>query len=164
MDDAHSMKLQDRWVDEARGLVSREIFVSDDVYRLELERIFDRTWMFVAHESEVPATGDYVVRTLGSAPVIVVRDADRAVHVLLNSCRHRGTKLCRADAGNARQFVCPYHGWSYERNGRLITTTFDRHFPAGTDFSQLGLVAAPRVENYKGLIFACWDAVGEQSL
>ena len=113
--------------------------------------------MFLAHDSEIPETGDYVTRTLGSAPVIVVRDSGGAVRALLNSCRHRGAKLCRTDAGNARQFICPYHGWSYQKDGRLITTTYDRHFPEGTDFSQWGLVAVPRIETYKGLIFGCWN-------
>jgi phenylpropionate dioxygenase-like ring-hydroxylating dioxygenase large terminal subunit len=70
-------------------LVSRDAFVSDEVYRLELERIFDRTWMFSAHETEMRESGDYLSRTLGSVPVIVVRDTDGKVHALLNSCRHR---------------------------------------------------------------------------
>ena len=145
------------WVDTARGLVERDAFVSDDVFRLEFERIFDRTWMYLAHESEIPAAGDYVARTLGSAPVVVVRGADGTIHAHLNSCRHRGTKLCRADMGNAAHFVCPYHGWSYRHDGSLITTTFDRHFPDGTDFSELALIKVPRVESYQGLIFGCWD-------
>jgi phenylpropionate dioxygenase-like ring-hydroxylating dioxygenase large terminal subunit len=149
--------LAEGWVDATRGLVSRDAFVSDEVFRIETDRIFARTWIFLAHESEVPSAGDYVVRRLGSAPVIVVRDAGGAIYVLLNSCRHRGTRLCRAEAGNARNFVCPYHGWSYATDGRLITTTFDQHFPPGTDFAALGLVRAPRIENYRGLVFASWD-------
>ena len=146
------------WVDVERGLVSREAFTSDHVHRQEMSRIFDRTWIYLAHESEVPAPGDYVVRQLGSAPVIVVRDNDGALHVMLNSCRHRGTKLCRADAGNSDSFTCPFHGWSYERGGALISTGFDHHFPDGTDFSQLGLVHAPRVDDFHGLVFACWNS------
>ena len=66
--------LPQSFIDEARGLVDRKAFVSDDVYRLEIERIFNRTWVFLAHESEIPGPGDYVARTLGTAPVIVVRD------------------------------------------------------------------------------------------
>src|SRR5262245_11429520 len=128
------------WIDVRRGLVSREIFVSDDVWRLEMERIFDRTWVFLAHETEIPAAGDFVSRTLASAPVIVVRGDGGALHALLNSCRHRGARVCRADSGNTRNFVCPYHGWTYERSGKLVTTTFDRHFPKDFDFSQHGLV------------------------
>ena len=146
------------WVDVQRGLVSRDIFVSDDIWRLEMERIFDRTWLFMAHETEIPKPGDFVVRNLGQAPVVVVRDADGTVHALLNSCRHRGAKLCRADSGTARNFVCPYHGWTYERSGKLITTTFDKHLPKDFDFAENGLVRVPRTETYKGLIFGCWNA------
>jgi len=146
------------WVDFKRGLVSRDIFVNDEICRMEMERIFDRTWLFLAHETELPAAGDYVSRTMGSAPVIVVRDTDGTFHALLNSCRHRGAKVCRADSGNARNFVCPYHGWTYERSGRLVTTTFDRHFPKDFDLSQHGLARIPRLETYKGLIFGSWNA------
>ena len=145
------------WVDIAQGVVSREAFVSDDVYRLELTRIFEKGWVFLAHETEILAPGDYVVRTLGKAPVIVIRDSDDTVKAMLNSCRHRGTKLCRSDTGNARRFVCPYHGWTYERDGQLITTTFDAHMPSGMDFSQWGLIRVPRVETYRGLVFGSWD-------
>ncbi len=143
-------------VDARRGLVARAAFTSDEIFRQEMAQIFDRVWGFVAHESEIPNPGDYVVRRLGSAEVIVVRDATGA-RVLLNSCKHRGAKLCRADSGTARNFVCPYHGWSYERDGTLITTTFDRHLPADLARSELNLVVAPRVEIFCGLIFACWN-------
>jgi len=136
------------WVDTRRGLVSREVFVSDEICRLETERIFDRTWVFLAHETELPAAGDFVSRTLGSAPVIVVRDADGTVHALLNSCRHRGARICRADSGNVRNFICPYHGWTYESSGKLVTTTFDRHFPKDFDFSQLGLARVPCLQTH----------------
>jgi phenylpropionate dioxygenase-like ring-hydroxylating dioxygenase large terminal subunit len=145
------------WVDVRRGLVDRKAFISDDIYQLEIERIFNRTWIFLAHESEIPGPGDFVARTLGSAPVVVVRDDNGEIRALLNSCRHRGTKLCRADSGNIRRFVCPYHGWSYERDGRLITTTFDRHLPQDIDFSELGLVPVTRLANYRGLIFGSWN-------
>jgi len=145
------------WVDVERGMVSRDAFTSDDVYRQEMSRIFDRSWIYLAHDSEIPAPGDYVVRQLGSAPVIVVREEGGQVRVMLNSCRHRGAKLCRADAGKAENFTCPFHGWTYERGGALITTGFDHHFPDGTNFSELGLVRAPRVDNFHGLIFASWE-------
>jgi PAH dioxygenase large subunit len=146
-----------RWVDVRRGLVSRDIFVSDEIFRLEMERIFDRTWVFLAHTTEIPAAGDFVSRSLGSAPVVVVRDNDGMVHALLNSCRHRGARVCRADSGNVRHFACPYHGWTYDRSGRLLTTTFDRHLPKDFDLSVHGLVRVPQVEVHKGLIFGSWN-------
>ena len=145
------------WVDAVRGTVARDAFVSQEVYRLEVERIFDRTWMFLAHHSEIPEAGDYVVRALGSAQVVVVRDSGGEVRVLLNSCRHRGTRLCREDSGTARSFVCPYHGWSYARDGRLITTTYDQHLPPGTDLADWGLIPAPRVDTFRGLVFGSWN-------
>ena len=150
------------WVDATNGTVRREAFVADDVFRLELSRIFDRGWVFLCHETEIPNTGDYVARQLGSAPVIVVRDGEGDARVFLNSCRHRGTKVCRADTGNTRSFVCPYHGWTYELDGRLISTSYDDHVPADMDFADWGLIPAPRVESDNGLVFACWDpdAVG----
>src|SRR5215510_1300455 len=147
-----SVAVRQRWVDEIRGFVSREAFVAEETYRQELERIFGRCWILLAHESEIPQSGDFVVRQFGGAPVIVVRDGK--IRALLNSCRHRGTEVCRADAGNTRHFVCPYHGWSYHLDGSLMTTTFDRHFPEKTtSFPELGLVAVPRVETYRGLVF-----------
>ena len=78
------------WVNVQRGLVSRDVFVSDEIYRAELERIFDRNWVFLAHQTEIPAVGDFVSRMLGSAPVIVVRDADGSVHALLPASRDKG--------------------------------------------------------------------------
>lgn len=149
-------------VDEERGLVSRELFVNEDLFQLENERIFNRLWLFVAHESEIQSPGDFVARSLAGEPVIVIRNDDGRVKVLLNSCRHRGVRVCRTDSGNARRFICPYHGWVYERSGKLVTTSFDRDFPVGTDFSSWGLIEVPRVESYRGLVFASWnrDVVG----
>jgi PAH dioxygenase large subunit len=153
----HSPLPSPNWIDVQRGTVSRAAFVSDEIFQLEMERIFDRNWVFLAHETEIPLAGDFVVRTLGSAPVIVVREADGSVLAFLNSCRHRGARVCRGDAGNAKQFVCPYHGWSYKRTGELLTTTFDEHQPKDLDFSKWSLIKVPRLSNYKGLIFGSWN-------
>lgn len=146
------------FVDVEKGVVRREAFTSDDVYRLEVERVFQRSWLYLGHDSELAEPGAYVVRRMGSAPIILVRLQDGRIAAFLNSCRHRGAKLCRTDAGKARNFVCPYHGWSYRLDGSLLTTTFDHHFPDGMDFSSLDLVAVPRLETFCGLIFGCWDA------
>lgn len=146
------------WINVQRGTVSREAFVSDQVFQLEMERIFDRNWIFLAHETEIPQPGDFIVRALGSAPVIVVRQVDGSVTGFLNSCRHRGARVCRGDAGNVKQFVCPYHGWSYKRTGELMTTTFDEHQPKDFAFKDWSLIRVPRLETYKGLIFGSWNS------
>jgi nitrite reductase/ring-hydroxylating ferredoxin subunit len=145
------------WVDDKRGVVSREIFFSEDVYQLERKRIFARAWLYIAHASEIANPGDFVTRSMGDVPVIAVRADDGSVSVLLNTCRHRGVRVCRADRGSAKNFSCPYHGWTYDQKGRLITTTVDQLLPENTDFSQWGLIAAPRIDSYKDLIFASLD-------
>ena len=107
-------------VDAERGVVDRSIFVDDDIFAAEQERVFTRAWVFVAHESQIPAPGDFFTSRMGTESVIVARDKNRQVHVFLNSCRHRGMKVCRYDEGNTTNFTCPYHAWVYGTDGRLI--------------------------------------------
>src|SRR5579871_4184385 len=97
----------------SEGLVSARIFSDPDIYELEMERLFAHCWLFVAHASEIPQPGDFVVRSMGADPVIVSRDQDGHVHVLLNVCRHRGRQVCTEDAGRTARFQCGYHGWTY---------------------------------------------------
>jgi phenylpropionate dioxygenase-like ring-hydroxylating dioxygenase large terminal subunit len=140
-----------------QGEIPAAIFSDPDVYRLEQDAIFSRCWLFVAHESEVPSPGDYVTRYMGEHPVIVTRDEHGKIQVLLNVCRHRGMRICRADLGNASHFRCPYHGFTYKNDGDLIGIPFQKEI-YGDDFdkSRFGLVKA-RSESYAGLIFATWS-------
>ena len=94
-------------VDLEHGIISREIFVSEEIYRQQLEQVFARAWLFVGHESQVPHPDDYVVSRMGEESVILTRDRQGDLHVLLNTCRHRGMKVCRYDAGTTRIFTCP---------------------------------------------------------
>src|SRR5215470_4999869 len=107
-------------VDVDRGIISREIFVSEEIYRQELERIFARAWLLLGHESQIPRPGDFTVTSMGEESVILCRDASGRIRVYLNSCRHRGMKVCRYDEGNTIEFLCPYHGWSYGTDGTLV--------------------------------------------
>src|SRR5262245_21756456 len=91
--------------------LSLRLFADPEIYRWELERLFSRAWIVLAHESELPNLGDFVSRSLGEDPVIVSRDEAGQVHVMLNVCAHRGMQVCRAEYGNAESFRCPYHGW-----------------------------------------------------
>ena len=79
----------------SKGQISREIFVNDEIYKKELERIFTRAWLFVGHESQIPNPGDFFVSSMSEESVILCRDREAKVHVFLNSCRHRGMKVCR---------------------------------------------------------------------
>ena len=154
---ASSAAYDPTWVDMQHGLVSRELFVDTGIYNAEVEHLFARSWLFLGHETEVRSPGDYVTRLMGGAPVILIRQTDGSVGALLNSCRHRGAELCRTDSGRVARFICPYHGWTFERDGQLVTTTFDQHLPEGLDHKTLGLVSVPRVETYKGLVFGSWQ-------
>jgi phenylpropionate dioxygenase-like ring-hydroxylating dioxygenase large terminal subunit len=94
-------------VNTDKGTISREIFVNADIFEQELEQIFARSWLLVGHESQIPKRNDYVVSRMGKDSVIMTRDPQDNIHILLNSCRHRGMKVCRYDSGNARSFTCP---------------------------------------------------------
>ena len=74
----------------------------------------------MGHESQVAKPGDYFVSSMGEEAVILCRGRDGQIHVFLNSCRHRGMKVCRYDEGNTPVFTCPYHGWSYATDGKLV--------------------------------------------
>jgi phenylpropionate dioxygenase-like ring-hydroxylating dioxygenase large terminal subunit len=126
-------------VDLKTGQISREIFVNEAIYQEELERIFARAWLFVGHESQIPNPGDFAVSGMGEESMILCRDRAGEVHVFLNSCRHRGMKVCRYDEGNTAVFTCPYHGWSYGTDGRLVGVPFFREaYRSALDRSQWG--------------------------
>jgi len=90
--------------DPATGVLRRHIFADEAIYQQELERIFARGWNFMCHESQVPESGDFFMNWIGEDEVIVVRGRDQKIHVLINSCPHRGNTVCRAELGNTRSF------------------------------------------------------------
>src|SRR3972149_3861622 len=100
--------------------VNRRALVEEEVLEAERRRIFDTCWIYVGHESEVTAPGDFRTRVICGRPVIFCRDSKSAVCVFLNTCRHRGTVVCREAEGNTRSYQCFYHGWTYDPDGRLI--------------------------------------------
>ena len=146
-------------VDVDRGFISREIFVNEEIYRQEQEQVFARAWLFIGHESQIPRPGDFFVSSMGEESVILCRDRAGLIRVFLNSCRHRGMKVCRYDEGNTVEFMCPYHGWSYATDGALVGVPFLKDaYGAQLDRSQWGLIEVAQLENYKGAIWATWDA------
>jgi 3-phenylpropionate/trans-cinnamate dioxygenase alpha subunit len=140
--------------DPATGVLDRRVLSDEAIYRLELERIFARGWNFMCHDSQLKAPGDYLVSWIGEDQVIVVRGEDGEINVLLNTCRHRGNALCRAEQGRAKSFVCSYHGWNYALDGRLLGAPgASTYYHGELDRERLGLVKA-RVESYLGFHFA----------
>jgi phenylpropionate dioxygenase-like ring-hydroxylating dioxygenase large terminal subunit len=144
-------------IDAETGRLDRRIFVDEDVYREEMEKVFGRAWVMVAHTSLVPKPHDFFLSYIGEDPVIVTRDADDKIHVMLNMCRHRGNRVVRADDGNAKSFMCTYHGWTYNSDGCLNYIPGEKEaYYSEIDKSGLGLIEA-KVDTYAGLIFATWD-------
>jgi phenylpropionate dioxygenase-like ring-hydroxylating dioxygenase large terminal subunit len=148
----------DRWVNHERRTVTRSIFVDEDVYQAEQERIFARAWLFLGHESQIAKPGDYFVSRMGEESVILTRDRQGEIHAFLNSCRHRGMKVCRYDEGNTPVFTCPYHGWSYGLDGSLVGVPyFKEAYHSELKKNEWGLVEVAQLANYKGTIWATWD-------
>jgi phenylpropionate dioxygenase-like ring-hydroxylating dioxygenase large terminal subunit len=144
-----------------RGRVNIAIYTDPEVFQDEMRRIFYTTWVYIGHESEIRHPGDYKTTYIGLVPVILSRDEDGQVHVLINRCSHRGTTVCQREYGNANYFRCEYHGWVFACNGDLAGVSLRRGFGEGEiDEAELGLDHAPRVERYRGLVFASLSPTG----
>jgi len=140
------------------GLIAREIYVNEGIYQQELEQIFARAWLFIGHESQVPNPGDFMMSRMGEEEVILVHDRHDKLHVFLNTCRHRGMKVCRYDDGNTLLFTCPFHGWSYDTDGRLVGVPHHKvAFHEELKKDQWGLHEVAQMTNYYGSIWATWD-------
>jgi phenylpropionate dioxygenase-like ring-hydroxylating dioxygenase large terminal subunit len=157
VDLGRSLRVEDL-VDVERGLVDRRSFSDQEIYDLEMERIFARAWNFMCHESQIPKPGDFFMNYIGEESVIVTRDKEGGLNVLLNTCRHRGNAVCRAEQGHASSFMCTYHGWTYSLKGDLIGVPGSKDLYHGElDRDQWGLIQAPHVESYRGFVFANMD-------
>jgi phenylpropionate dioxygenase-like ring-hydroxylating dioxygenase large terminal subunit len=142
--------------------VHRAAYVDADVFALEQERIFRRVWLYVAHESEIPEVGDYVLAPMGANEAIVVRQADGSIAALHNRCAHRGARVAVLPRGHVRMFTCAYHAWSFGLDGALGAIPqadgYPGKTPCGTDNNSLKRV--PRVASYRGFIFASHASSG----
>lgn len=150
--------------DVRRGMIPAHIYNDREIFELERDRLFSRAWLFIGHESEIPSNGDYVVRRLLDDSFILTRDSAGEVRAMFNMCLHRGMQVCRAEMGNASNFRCPYHGWSYRNDGRIIGLPFHQDAYGGeTGFKKKGktLLPAPNLATYNGLIFISLDPAAE---
>src|ERR671915_566739 len=132
--------------------VHRSVYADPAIFDLEMERIFGRAWLVLGHESQVKSPGDYFTTRMGREPVVVVRNDDGRIGVLVNRCAHRGSMVCAEGRGSVERFVCPYHGWSYDRGGVLRAVPFESGYER--DKLPKGLKPVPRVAVYRGFIFA----------
>jgi phenylpropionate dioxygenase-like ring-hydroxylating dioxygenase large terminal subunit len=151
----------DELINEPMREVSLRVMDDVELYKIELERVFAKTWLLLAHDTEIPKKGDFVLRDMAEDQVIVTRDLEGEINVLLNVCQHRGMKVCRAEAGNGLVHRCIYHGWVFKANGDFVGAPVEKECMHGDmrPKEELGLKKA-RVAVYGGLIFATWNIDG----
>lgn len=144
------------------GRVNRRLYTDPEIFETEMERIFGRAWIYVGHESQVKNPGDYRTTRIGRQPMVMSRHSDGEIYVLHNRCAHRGAKVLGRDAGHAEEFVCCYHGWVYDTDGRLTGVPLKHGYPGhfDPDDPNTAMVQAPRVSNYRGFVFASLAADG----
>lgn len=147
--------------DVRSGLIPAAVYSDSEIFELEKRRVFGRAWTFMAHESEIPEPGDYVVRRIIDDSFIVTRDEQGVIRALFNMCLHRGMQVCRSELGNASHFRCPYHAWTYKNTGELAGVPFHKDAYGGEEGLHrkgTSLLPAPRLDTHAGLIFASLDA------
>ena len=137
--------------------VHRDVYLSEELFALEQERFFARTWLFAGHASQVPQPGDYWSRELAGRPVMMVRQADGSVRMFYNRCAHKGAQLVSEESGNTGKFFrCPYHAWTYKLDGKSLAIAFKGGYE-GTRLNECeagqGLTPLPHMVNYRDFIF-----------
>ena len=141
--------------------VHRLVYLDPAVFEAEMARIYARTWVYVGHESEVATPGDFKTTTIGRQPVVLVRQPDGTLAVLFNRCSHRASTVCLERRGSAHHFRCPYHGWTFRLDGSLIGATYGDGYDDGDlDGPEFALGRVPRVDSYRGFVFASLAAEG----
>ena len=137
--------------------VNRRSFTDPDIMALEQQRVFEQSWVYAGHESEIPHPGDFVARDVVGRPVILARGSDGVVRVLLNTCRHRGALVCLEKKGNCKTFQCYYHAWTYDNQGELVGIPGEERYSPAFDRKAMGLGVPPRTEIYRGFVFISFN-------
>ena len=136
------------------GRVHQRVYTDPDIFDLEMARIFERSWIYVGHESQIAEPGDFLRAPVGRHDVLVVRTDDGGIAGLHNRCAHRGSQIVAQDAGNIQTFNCPYHGWTYARDGSLIAIPAKGDYGADFDTQPHHLHRVANIASHRGFIFA----------
>lgn len=143
--------------------VHKSVYTDPQIFELEMERIWHKSWVYVGHASQVKNPGDYITTTIANEPIVLVRDKNNNVHVLYNRCGHKGAVVATKPCGKGSVFRCPYHGWTYKLDGQLQATPHKIGYEnTGFDPSdpQFSMRPVECFENYHGFIFACLSTGG----
>jgi anthranilate 1,2-dioxygenase (deaminating, decarboxylating) large subunit len=143
--------------------VARAMFTEPELFDLEMELIFEKTWIYACHESEIPQPHDFVTMQAGRQPMIITRDGNGNLNALVNACAHRGATLTRSSRGHQSSFVCSFHAWTFRSDGKLLKVKAPSEYPEGFDLSVRNLKKA-RIASYKGFVFINLDDEGTTSL
>lgn len=139
--------------------INSRLYTDPAIFAEEMEKIWYRTWVYVGHESEVPEKNDYVTKSMGPTPIIMVRDREGEIRLLLNKCPHRGNQLCAYKEGNSKAFVCPYHAWTFSNTGDLMGYALPDGYE-GISKAGVGLGKVPRISRYRGFVFGSMATEG----
>ena len=147
--------LVDDRVDEGVFRVDRSIYTDQDIFEAEIERIFEKGWVYLCHESQVPEVNCYFATDIGRHPVVVVRQKDDSLSAFINVCSHRGALLTPKKQGKAATLTCRFHGWSYSCDGRCVRIKNEKEGfgEDGFDRSQYDLNPISKLASYRGFIF-----------
>jgi len=137
--------------------VHRDVYVDPELFQLEMERLWSRTWIYAGHESQIRNEGDYLTVDVAAQPLIVLRHGDGSVRVIVNRCAHKGTKLVAGPAGNCGKTLrCPYHAWTYRLDGSILNIPLAQGYD-GTRLAESeawrGLALVENLATYRGFIF-----------
>jgi benzoate/toluate 1,2-dioxygenase alpha subunit len=140
--------------------VHRSVYTDEALFDLEIKHIWEATWIYIGHESQIPKPNDYLTTVIGRQPVVISRDADGQLRGFINACSHRGAMVVRKDKGNAKSWVCPYHGWVFNTQGRLLGVKGEAEgaYPDHWQKQDHGLTPVPHVASYHGFIFVSLNA------
>ncbi len=125
-------------------------------FEKEIEKIFSKNWIFLGFIDEIPSPGDYVVRKIGLDSIILIRGDDNKVRAFFNACRHMGTELCEQESGNAKTFLCPYHGWTYNNLGKLVGVPVREIAYKRLNLNEISLYEI-KIDTYENMIFGNLD-------
>lgn len=149
----------DEMVSIKTGEIDRRIFNEQEIFDREIEQIFGRAWLFVCHETQIKKPGDFFEAPMGLDNVLIVRQKDKTIKGLLNTCSHRGNTVCRAEEGNTKNFMCTYHGWTFDLGGKLIgVPERERFFKGDLEPERYPLKEVAQIDSYKGFVFATMDS------
>ena len=144
--------------DAERGVyrVERNIFTDPGIFELEMRHIFEGNWIYLAHESQIPSNNDYLTGWMGRQPIFIARNRQGELNAFVNACSHRGAMLCRHKRGNKSTYTCPFHGWTFNNNGKLLKVTDPEGAGYPDAFNKGGshnLTKIARFESYRGFLF-----------